>query len=235
MNHWKKYYSSPSQPAERFDYLKQVGHTLNGKSIDNAHFQLMTVQVSRELNLQSDDIVLDLCCGNGYLTKELARVCERVVGVDFSSNLIEIALEDHCPANVEYVCMDVMKIDTSQLRPSGPYNKILLYAGLQHFEKKDLEPLLSRILKLSTSNPTILFGYIPDSNSFRIFYDTPRKRRERMVRILKRTELLKTWWDQSFIASIALKLGLRCTFHKLDDRLQAAQYRFNVVMSVIDE
>jgi len=235
MNRWKKYYSSPIQPVERFDYLKQVGHTLNGKSINNTDFRLMIDQIRCELSIKNDDIVLDLCCGNGYITKELALACDRVVGVDFSSNLIQIANEDHCPDNADYVCMDVTKLDTTNLLLSGPYNKILLYAGLQHISKKDLEPLLRKILELSAPKPTILFGFVPDRNSLSDFYDTSKKRCERMMRILKGTELMKTWWDKKFIRRIARKLGLQCAFHDLDARLQATQYRFDVVMNVIDD
>lgn len=235
MTKWEEYYSSPPHPVDRTDYLKQVGHTLNGKSISGAHFQLMVDQVLRELNVQDDDVILDLCCGNGYLTKELAAGCKKVVGVDISDHLLKVATEDHCPKNAEYLLMNVMELDTSRLRLSGPYNKILLYAGLQHFGKRDLAPLLRNVLELSTRTPTIVLGFVPDRVNLSDFYDTLKRKRERVIRIVKGTELIKTWWDKKFIERVGHELGLRCEFHELDSRLQAAKYRFDVVMSVVDD
>jgi cyclopropane fatty-acyl-phospholipid synthase-like methyltransferase len=235
MTKWKDYYSTPAQLADRTDYLKQVGHTLNGKSISHAHFQLMVDQVCRELDLQADDCVLDLCCGNGYLTKELAKVCGRIVGVDFSDNLVQIATEDHGSKNANYVCMDVLDLDTSKLVENGPFSKILLYAALQHFDKKDLRPLLEKVLEVATPNPTILFGFVPDRGGQSTFYGTFKRKRERIWRILMGTEILKTWWDRKFMEHVCQGLGLRCTFHELDNRLDAAQYRFNVVINSIDD
>jgi len=234
MTKWQEYYSAPTQVADRTDYLKQVGHTLNGKSISDVHFQLMVDQVCSELDPRDDDSVLDLCCGNGYLTKELARVCRRIVGVDFSDDLVQIATEDHGLDNAKYVRMNVLDLNTSQLRENGPFSKILLYAALQHFDKRDLRPLLKKILEVSTPNPTILFGFVPDRRRQSTFYNTFKRKRERLWRILKGTEILKTWWDKKFIEHVCQDLELRCTFHDLDNRIDAAQYRFNVVITSIN-
>src|SRR5688500_4981274 len=48
--------------------------------------------------------VLDLGCGQGYFSRELARRGARVVGIDLSDQLIQIAREhqDREPLDIEY-------------------------------------------------------------------------------------------------------------------------------------
>jgi len=230
MTDWEEQYATPVSSDDREDYLKQVGHTLNGKSISAAHFQLLLDQAFRELDIQDKDVVLDLCCGNGYITVEFARACESVVGVDFSDPLLKVAREDHCPRNVEYLRMNVLDLDVSRLRTAGPYSKISVYAALQHFKKKDLSPLLRRLVELSTPSPTILLGFVPDRGRLSAFYNTPSRKLERIRRILTKTDVMGTWWDKEFIERVGSEFGLRCEFHDLDERLHASAYRFDVVL-----
>ena len=61
-----------------------------------------------ELDLQGDEYILDLGCGNGLLTEKLAkRVPEgRVIGVDSSASMLEQA-KSHMVDNVEFRLLDI--------------------------------------------------------------------------------------------------------------------------------
>ncbi len=55
-------------------------------------------RAARETNLQAAGSALDVACGSGKLTAELARLAGpdgRVVGLDFSAGMLEIARRDH--------------------------------------------------------------------------------------------------------------------------------------------
>ena len=81
-------WSSRPKTLDKTDYLKQVEKTVKGQPISDLQFQLIVSQICREVHLQEDSIVLDLYCGNGLITKELATQCKSVVGIDFSQPLL---------------------------------------------------------------------------------------------------------------------------------------------------
>lgn len=64
------------------------------------------------LALAPDASMLDLCCGTGGLTRELARHVPdgRVVGVDFSENMLAVARTHGMPANLTYQQSDVLAL-----------------------------------------------------------------------------------------------------------------------------
>lgn len=55
-------------------------------------------RAARETGLQAGGSALDLACGSGKLTAELARIAGprgRVLGLDFSARMLEVARRDH--------------------------------------------------------------------------------------------------------------------------------------------
>ena len=62
-------------------------------------------------NIGPDDVVLDLGCGNGALTHDLAGKCKFVVGVDLNPVNIKYAKEKYAGNNIEYRLADVTKED----------------------------------------------------------------------------------------------------------------------------
>src|SRR5262245_51565942 len=73
------------------DALAQVGRTINGRPVSNDQVELIVNAVLEGLSLHQNDHLLDLCCGNGLITKELSKLCEWVTGVDYSHELIRTA------------------------------------------------------------------------------------------------------------------------------------------------
>ncbi len=66
----------------------------------------------RELSLGGNETVLDLGCGNGLTTVELAEMVPdgKVVGVDSSPSMIEVA-KSHKTENMELMLLDVGEMD----------------------------------------------------------------------------------------------------------------------------
>jgi ubiquinone/menaquinone biosynthesis C-methylase UbiE len=55
------------------------------------HLQLVLPSIAQLLELQPDEEVLEVACGNGQLARQLARLGGRITATDFSRDLIEIA------------------------------------------------------------------------------------------------------------------------------------------------
>ncbi|MEO0569592.1 MAG: class I SAM-dependent methyltransferase [Pseudomonadota bacterium] len=62
----------------------------------------MLNQIARMLEPDQADVLLDLCCGNGVVTKPIAARVRRVVRVDFSEELIKLAQTHHQASNLSY-------------------------------------------------------------------------------------------------------------------------------------
>jgi 2-polyprenyl-3-methyl-5-hydroxy-6-metoxy-1,4-benzoquinol methylase len=62
--------------------------------------------------------ICDLACGQGRVARHLASVGATVVGIDFSSKLLEIARrhEDNDPLGITYVHSDVQRLDDQKER-----------------------------------------------------------------------------------------------------------------------
>ena len=65
--------------------------------------ELLVRVVAQRLDLNGDDVLLDLCCGNGHVTARLSALCRAVVGADYSLELIQVARESQAKPNVAYL------------------------------------------------------------------------------------------------------------------------------------
>ena len=55
--------------------------------------------------------VLDIGCGSGILAFELAKYYDRVVAVDLSEKMLDIARQKRAAPNIEYIQMDVSSLE----------------------------------------------------------------------------------------------------------------------------
>jgi SAM-dependent methyltransferase len=85
---------------------------------------------------------LDLCCGMGRITAELARRGFAMTGVDITESLLETAREDalYEGLNIEYVLADAR----SFVRPGFFDTVVNLYISFGYFEKPEDDLLLAR-------------------------------------------------------------------------------------------
>jgi SAM-dependent methyltransferase len=83
-----------------FDYHKTVGET--GDSYHRTYVNPVIFDILGDVQ---DLSILDLACGQGYLSRILARKGAKVVGVDLSEKMIEIAQDSEAsePLGVKYI------------------------------------------------------------------------------------------------------------------------------------
>ncbi|MES5820210.1 class I SAM-dependent methyltransferase [Streptomyces sp. RG80] len=86
---------------------------------------------------------LDLCCGTGAGVDVLARLCrERVVGVDFSAGMLEVARRQVGPAGAR---ADWVRADARAL-PFGPaFDLVVSFGAFGHFLPGELPGLFGQV------------------------------------------------------------------------------------------
>ncbi|MGB2985695.1 MAG: class I SAM-dependent methyltransferase, partial [Phycisphaerae bacterium] len=176
MKDWKEFFEVYPTGARADHPYKQVGKSVNGRPISRAQFRAVISDVERLLGLNRDDVVLDLCCGNGVITSELAVRCRRVVGVDFSNVLMEQARRTNTRSNIEYVEMDVQELSSKTLKHAESFDKILMYDALAYFTDHEFGRILRGIMSMCKPDCTILLGCVPDKARKWMFFTTLRQR-----------------------------------------------------------
>ena len=112
------------------------------------------------LNLPNDlsgKRILDAGCGAGQFSIELAMRGAQVLGIDISSNLIEIAkkrLPDNLKKNIEFLTSDMMQCH-------GNFDFVILMDSLIHYPENDTMIILENLLQ--NTNEKILFTLVPST------------------------------------------------------------------------
>ncbi len=84
MNWLQRYYDWRATQRDETEFLWQTGHTVGGVPMSEDALDRLLDPIRDALALSLDDVLLDLCCGNGYLTRRFAENVAKVVAIDFS-------------------------------------------------------------------------------------------------------------------------------------------------------
>lgn len=233
MTKWFDFWQEYPRQADSDAYLQQVGKTVGGMPITEQQLRTLVRSVKKGMVLQRGDRVLDLCCGNGIITKEIAKECEFVVGIDFSKSLIDTAMEYNSQQNIKYIQMDVLKMEELLDEYRSVFNKGLWYEALAFFDPHEFEFVLKMILEMSDGDPIIFVGSVLDKARIWNFFNTFLRKFFYVTEIilLRREVGLGRWWRVSEVQRVCRNLGFRACVHYQDPILHTAHYRFDVTIS----
>ncbi len=111
-----------------------------------------------ELSLKGNERILDLGCGDGILTAQLAAMVPKgsVVGIDASRRMIETA-RTHRKPNLSFVVRDINDLDET-----GAYDVVFSNATLHWIH--DHHALLARVYKALAPEGALRFNFGGDGN-----------------------------------------------------------------------
>lgn len=232
MHDWKKFWESYPRRADENDYLKQVGRTVNGKPVSALQFRTILNDIFDLLEPDRNDVVLDLCCGNGLITKEVAKKCRHVVGLDFSQYLIEQARKSNKLPNVEYLNLDVRELGKISHDYLNFFDKVIFYEALAFLDENDLVEILKNLKMMTKEKRTILIGSVLDKDRKWKFFDTFKRKLTYIIKIvlLHQEVGLGKWWSKQEIVKGCKQLNLHCEFHEQSKILHTSHYRFDVTI-----
>ena len=224
-SYWKYYYDSNSR---QFDgsLLKQVGKTVNGRDISELQMKIIVQNLANVLRLNDKDSVVDLCCGNGLITGQLAPHVKRVIGVDFTSGLIETAKTHNSLPNIEYVNSDVLRLAPGFFLG---LKKVVMYEALQHFSLEQFAKLLDELCSLGTGS-LVFLGSIPNKEKLNVYYDTEERYAFYLQREGEGKPHIGRWWLIEEIEQLVSTRGFKATLLLQEPTLYTAYYRFDVLL-----
>lgn len=142
-----------------------MAHEFDGKKYEkaSAHQKEWGAKLIKELGLKGTERVLDLGCGDGALTVQLAELLPQgeVVGIDASQGMINAALPKVRP-NVRFLLMDINDLDFGD-----EFDVVLSNAALHWV--KDHGRLLNNVSRALHSGGYLRFNFAGDGNCSHFF------------------------------------------------------------------
>lgn len=221
----KSYYAKRLGSKRSASLLTQVGKTVNGVDISNEQFSTIIESIISSLHINKDDIIIDIGCANGLVTREIAKECKKIQGIDISKDLIAIAQEHSMSDNIRYTEANCLKYDYKG------FNKAYMYEALQHLKYKELPTLLDRLKRAETIS-MVLLGSIPDAERLFNFYNNKARREAYYTSLENGEPHLGNWWYMEHIEVVCRKKGIKANFISQDKTLHTAHYRFDALLEL---
>ena len=210
----------------RKEFWKQIKRTINGKEVSQKDINQIVLQIKNKLKLSSQDILLDLGCGNGALASNFYDHIKKYVGVDFSDYLIEIANEYFLNQNSIFIKNSIQSY-LNEINDDNEINKILIYGCASYLSKEDLINCLSLILKKFNKLQKIFIGNIPNLMFAKEFYD---KRKVLDFNLEDEKSLIGVWWCPENLNEIMNDIGFRSKIIYMPKSFYSSHYRFDILL-----
>jgi cyclopropane fatty-acyl-phospholipid synthase-like methyltransferase len=233
MKDWRNYWEDRAKKYDPTDFCLQVGRSVEGKPVPKEELKLVIDQTIERLDLRPSDRLLDLCCGNGLLTRWLADFCGLVVGVDYSPRMIRIAEIYHAGANVRYVEAPVTILHPEMFPAQDAFNKVVILESLHYLHPHEVPLLLNGVRSVGTPDVLLYFSGVPDRQRIWSYYDTPERREEHFASADGNGDLMGYWWTEEELRDLAQGCGYRCLFLQQNPQLNTAHYRFDVKLMAV--
>ena len=213
---------------ERNDFWSQIKRTVNGQPVSKDQIDMIVTKVSNELELENQDTLLDLGCGNGALGNYFLKDIKYYVGVDFSEYLIGIANEYFQDEEKTLYVVDDMLSYIQKDNNSINYSKVLIYGCISYLKLNQSYNLLKGIRENIQSVEKIFIGNIPDLEFANKFYSN-RNIREFDVNDPK--SLIGVWWDKNILEEKFFKLGFDTKITKMPTEFYCSKYRMDITLT----
>ena len=200
--YWKMYWDRHLENVANDDLFGQVLRVQNKQPQSEELFVKIVSNIKEKLELEADHRVLDLCCGNGLITTEIAQQCSNVVGVDFCEELVE-GLKRRAPKNITAFVGDALEI---KFEP-GSFHRVLFAAALQHFSQVQVIKMFKEFIFWLKPGGIVLITDILDSRRRWSFYNSQEREDAYFQNVMEGTPILGTWFDREWLEKLARYAG----------------------------
>lgn len=130
-----------------------------GNESNSFHREIVRPHTEELLEIKSDDLVLDIACGNGNFSKRLSEQGAQVVGFDYSPKMIELAKirrADVLDKVIFNVCDASNYEQLMSLQQAKPFTKAV--ANMAIMDISDIEPLFKAVFDMLCENGIFVFA-----------------------------------------------------------------------------
>ena len=118
--------------------------------------------IRRNLKLKNGSSLLDIGCGNGLLSSHFLSECSRYVGIDYSSDCLDVfklrLVELDSRTKIELIDIDA----TTTFPDIGKFDRVLAYASFHYVEsEQEATDTLLRLISCVKKDGYLLLGNLP--------------------------------------------------------------------------
>ncbi|MEL6457765.1 MAG: class I SAM-dependent methyltransferase [Cyanobacteria bacterium J06621_15] len=147
-----------NQTREAWNATAQVWDERMGDEGNDFHRYLVRPSIERLLHLQPGQRILDIGCGNGLTTRRLASLGANILGIDFSSEMINHSRKrtKENQELIEYQVLDAT--DEIALLKLGENSFDAAVSAMALMDMAEIEPLFKALIKLIRPGGCFLFA-----------------------------------------------------------------------------
>ncbi len=123
------------------------------------HRDIVRPYVESLLEINANDFVLDIACGNGNFSQRMAKQGAKVTAFDYSSKMIELAIRrrnDILDKVCFHVCDATKYEDLLQLKGAKPFTKAV--ANMAIMDISEISPLFSAVYEMLEHDGIFVFA-----------------------------------------------------------------------------
>lgn len=220
-------YDQHARTCDPDDFFGQVRRTVQGKPVSDEQILMIIAAIKSGLRLRPDDVLLELACGNGFLSKFLFDSCKDYLGVDISEHLISIAKKNfEIPPHYQFSVQDIMVYVRQEKQPER-FTKMLCYASFQYFPDQDITEILTVLFAKFKNIQAIFIGNIPDKDRAEAFYKTRQPSREEL---LNHRSAIGIWRTKREFEQLANNAGWKVQFSSMPAEYYASHHRYDALL-----
>jgi len=198
--YWIDFWKNYGVASNSRDPQTQVLRTLHKNPISNELWEFTLEKIDETFTVNKDDKILDLCCGNGLLSKHFVAKGAKVVAVDVSEELLS---QMNGVEEIQTIYSDIRDLNFE----NDFFDKVIIYAGIQYLNNKESVQLLKRIYNWVKPGGTVFIGDIPDISKLWNFYDSEERKRVYFENVLNDTAIIGYWYDKNWLESLTSFIG----------------------------
>lgn len=225
-DYWKSFWLTHAKNSQNTEPQIQVLRTLNKHPVESDAFAAIVASIAEMLEPEPDNNLLDLCCGNGLITRELLGHFDAVTAVDLSHEFIS-QLNNDTPAGIDAFAADARTVEF----PEKSFDRILLYAGIQYFSESETIDLFTRMRRWIRDGGVIVLGDIPDATRKWNFFDSPERKSAYFEALQNGTPLVGNWFEPAWLVKLSTHAGFASAMPRLQPKgFPYQHYRFDLVL-----
>lgn len=212
----------------RDDFWGQISRTVNGEPVSEEDIDQIVKAIRQGLDLNSSDVVLDVGCGNGALSRYFFEEVAEFHGVDFSSYLIGVAKEyfEDLP-RFSFQESDAVSYVSNERLPEK-FTKVLCYGVFSYLSPEEANAFLGKLSERFSSVERILIGNLPDRDKASDFY---REDIDFKPLLDDHLAAIGIWRSQDDFRELAAQSGWDVEFKVMPEDFYSSHYRYDAVLS----
>lgn len=221
-------YKEYPKTVARDDLWGQVRRTVHGKPVSEEQIAMIVDAIRGGLQLQANDVVLDLACGNGALASRFFDDCAALHGVDSSEYLIEIANERFLvPGRTSFELDDAAHY-VENAPDAGRFTKVLCYGSFSYFSNEVAVSILEGIARRFLNVNRMMIGNLPDAERAHLFYP---KDKDCTDELKDSKAQIGVWRSEAELRDLASTSGWRLEIATMPPGFYATHYRFDAILT----